>query len=95
MEKIFNNNTIRFEAKFYDFDDKLVDPSLVKMIFYDYKQNKMSEHVLAPANRVSVGSYFFDYTFEIAPKEIIYYEWYSEIDSKVSLYRDKIVFSFA
>ena len=41
MEKIFNNNTIRFEAKFYDFDDKLVDPSLVKMIFYDYKQNKM------------------------------------------------------
>lgn len=80
-------NTVRLEAQFYDWEDQPVDPTLVKLIIYDYNHIKLDEISIPPSNRLDVGSYYYDYVFSQAG--VFVYEWYAEIDGKPSLRRNR------
>lgn len=83
-------STIRFEVTFYNFENEIVDPSLVKIKIYDYKYNVLLDVI---GTKLTVGKYQHDYT--IPPKEQkLFYEWYGEIDGKPSLKRGEFMAKF-
>lgn len=84
-------NTIRLECIFRDFDDKKIDPNLVKLIIYNSKYE-----IVFQTNTVvkkDIGEYFFDYTTENKEQKL-FYEWYGEIDGKPSLSRGQFMTKF-
>lgn len=83
--------TIRFEVKFFDFDEEAIDPTDVKLTIYDSKYNKIHESSGVP--RGVVGEYFYDYVTE--EKEArLYYEWLAIIEGKPSLRRGTFMTRF-
>jgi hypothetical protein len=86
-------NTIRFECKFYDFNEQLVDPELVKIVIYNYKYEIVHDEILGINNKRTVGDYFHDYTTELKAQKY-YYEWYGEINGKPSLKRGEFMTKF-
>lgn len=90
-----SGNTIRIKATFYDFDNQLVNPQIVKFILYDSKYNKIDEYMLSDSNRVGVGVYFYDYITQVEQKcNKIYYEFYGEIGGKPSINRGEFLVKF-
>jgi hypothetical protein len=88
MENTYlTGNTVRLTATFKDNGGQLKDPNLIKVIFYNYRFEKIEEFVLGSANKVSIGQYFFDYT---TPRDEmkIYYEFYGEIAGNPAIQRN-------
>ena len=82
-------DTIRFRADFYDFDDTLIDPDVVKFKLYDSNYTIISEITLGSVNKISTGKYFYDYLSSVDDKDNIFIaEMYGEINSNVSIIRD-------
>lgn len=78
-------------AEFYDMNDTLTDPSIVKFILYDYNWKKISETVLNNTYRTGLGKY----AYTLIPTEptvgkYFNYEWYGEIGGLPSIERKKI-----
>lgn len=88
MSQVQSGNTIRLTAQFHDWDGNPIDPSIIKIKFYDRQFNLLEEHSLGSTNREDVGEYYYDYVSESL--DIIIYEWYSEIDGLPSLKRDRL-----
>lgn len=86
-------NTVRFECDFYDFNDSLVEPQLIKIVIYNNKYQSIFDEVLGVNNRKEVGKYFYDYITE-KKEQKLYYEWYAEIDGKPSLKRGEFITRF-
>lgn len=86
----FTGNTVRLKATFKDFDGILIDPTIIKVIIYDYKYQKISEYVPI---KTGVGTYILNYTTPQEEQRIIY-EWYSEIQGSPSLKRGSFKISF-
>jgi hypothetical protein len=70
--KVQAGNTVRLLCKFYDTNGDLVNPSLVKIIFYDYMYKKEFEQTLDAKYRIDTGTYFFDFRTEYEEKRYIY-----------------------
>jgi hypothetical protein len=81
-------NTVRLTAQFSDWDGNPVDPALIKVKFYDTRFKLLEEHSVGAANKLDVGSYYFDYVPQVP--DTIYYEWYAEIDGLPSLKRESL-----
>lgn len=73
--------------KFYDWENQLADPTIVKLIIYDRNYAKLNEISIPPSSRLDVGSYYYDYVLE--QTGIFVYEWYAELDGKPSLQRNR------
>lgn len=82
-------NTIILNAEFYNENDILIDPSIVKVIIYNQSYEKIHELSDIAINKIGIGKYSCNYRTENVP-QYIYYEWYAEIDGNPSLIRDKI-----
>lgn len=81
-------NAIRFSSKFFDWENRAVDPVLVKFILYDARYNKLHEQSIGQENRTDVGCYFYDF---VPPNTgTFYYEFYGEINGLPSLKRTAI-----
>lgn len=87
MNQYNSGSTIRLKATFKDFDGVLVNPALVKVIFYDNKYNVESEHVLTDADRDNTGAYNYDFVTPKVVSKQAWYEWYAEIDGKPACLR--------
>ncbi|MDM5333446.1 hypothetical protein QUF56_09425 [Ureibacillus composti] len=83
-------NTVRLTAEFKDWEGVSIDPETVKLIIYDYRYTKLSEFEVPTANRINVGTYFYDHVFETG---LFIYEWLATIDGKPSLVRKQISIS--
>ena len=83
-------NTIRLECIFRDFEGVKVDPSIIKIIIYDNRNQKIFE---GTGIKRSVGEYYYDYTTE-SKQDKITYEWYGEIDGKPSVRRGQFMTKF-
>lgn len=94
MKYYQSGNTVRLIAKFKDYDGVLIDPDLVRVIFYDSKYKETGSVTLSNLNRLSLGEYYYDYTIPMSLNGFSYYEWYSEINGKVSIKRDSISSKF-
>lgn len=84
-------NTVRFECKFYDFDNNKVNPDVAKLIVYNYKYEIIHEKLVDGG--VNLGEYSFDYVTENKAQRL-YYEWYGEINGKPSLKRGEFATRF-
>lgn len=80
-------NTVRFTCKFYGVNGMPTNPTTVRLTLYDYHYNQISVFDITEANRLDVGSYFYDYTTASEEKKYIF-EWYGLIDGLPSIRRD-------
>lgn len=80
-------NTIRLKCIFEDFDGIRVNPSTVKIIFYDNKYQKLQESLLNSEYRIGIGEYVYNYIASSDSEQRIVYEWYGEINGLPSLRR--------
>jgi hypothetical protein len=85
-EAIQAGNTVRLSCHFYDVDGVLTNPTLVKVIIYDYRYNKMEEFTLDSSYQISTGVYFYDFQTSIEERRYIY-EWYGTIGGLPSIKR--------
>lgn len=90
MKEFTAGTTVRLKCTFKDFNDEKVDPAIVKLIIYNEKYEKESEH---QPQKKDVGEYFFDYVTDTNPR-VINYEWYGEIDGLPSIQRDRFTTNF-
>lgn len=93
MKTYQSGNTVRLSCIFRGFNDEDIDPTLIKVKFYDYKHNLLEEISIGQENKDIDGSYFYDYVIPDGHKKIIY-EWYGEIDGLPSIKRDFILTEF-
>lgn len=83
-------STVRLECTFYNFENEIIDPSLVRVKVYDYKYNVILDEI---GTKITTGKYLYD--FVIPPKEQkLIYEWYGEIDGKPSIKRAEFIAKF-
>jgi hypothetical protein len=59
MVYYLSGNSIRIQATFKDMNGVLVEPTSSKLIVYDNAYKKLSEYT--PLNKLSSGTYFYDY----------------------------------
>lgn len=88
MENTYlTGNTVRLTATFKDNSGVLRDPNIIRVIFYNYRYEKIDEFSIGTANKISTGVYFFDYR---TPNEEmkIYYEFYGEIAGNPAIQRN-------
>lgn len=94
-DNVTSGSTVRLSASFYDFNEKLVDPDILKLIFYNYKYEIINEIALGTQNRLSVGKYYYDYKTENSlDKDHVIYEWNADIQGNISIKRDDFSISF-
>lgn len=86
-------NTVRLQCKFYDYEGNLINPSFVKIVFYDYQYNKTFEQTLDAKYRLATGIYFYDYRTEFVEKRYIY-EFYGLIGGLPSIKRSEFLTTF-
>lgn len=90
---ILSGETIRLTVQFNDFSGSPYDPEFVKLTIYDNRYTILEQHTLNLNNRLSMGSYYFDYTTPNDPTTFIY-EFKGELVDNVSIARDKITTVF-
>ncbi len=88
-----SGNTIRLSCVFRDFDNQITDPTLVRIIFYDYKYKIIEETSLSQQNKNLDGSYFYDYIIPEGHQKI-FYEWYGEINGTPTIKREFFIVDF-
>lgn len=86
-------NTVRLECKFYDFENELVNPEIIKIIIYNSKYEVILNEFLNTNNSKGVGEYFYDYVTE-KKEQKLYYEWFAEINGKPSIMRSQFITRF-
>jgi hypothetical protein len=91
--KVQAGNTVRLYCKFYDYEGNLINPSFVKITFYDHEYKKTLEQVLDARYRADVGIYFYDFRTEFEEKRYIY-EFYGTIAGLPSIKRDDFITVF-
>lgn len=88
-------STVKLSATFYNYDNQLVNPDFVKLIFYNHKFEIEQEIVIDSNNRISIGKYEYDYTTDFTTgNDRITFEWNADIGGKISIIRDEIHTSF-
>lgn len=93
MNNYQTGNTIRLEGSFFDFDNALIDPDVVKLIIYDFRYKVLETILMLPENKVGIGKYTYDYVTN-DNEQLHYYEWYGEINGKPNLKRGKFTTKF-
>lgn len=94
MDNIYlTGNTVRLKAVFRGDDGELKDPEMVRVIFYNYRYEKIEEFSLGDSHRVGVGEYVYDYVNSDEEKRI-YYEFNGEIAGNPAIQRDGFVTKF-
>lgn len=88
-----HGNTVRLDCFFYDFNGKPLAPDLVKLIIYNSNYEILLEEIMNTNNKKGEGEYFYDYITE-DKRQVIYYEWYGEINGKPSLKRGSFATTF-
>jgi hypothetical protein len=83
-----DGNTVRLTCKFSDWDGAIANPSIVKLIIYNSRYQKINEFSLGPGNKTPDGAFYFDW-IPVDTGEFIY-EWYAELDGTPSLTRERI-----
>jgi len=91
MAKYQTGNTIYLEAMFFNRNNQLYNPDLVKIIFYDINQEEIKEVTLDESYKLSTGIYQYKYKVN---NEDEFYEWYVEFDGEPDLKRKRISSSF-
>lgn len=88
-----SGNTVRLTCEFYDFDNEIKDPNIIKIKLYDNKFNVTDE--ILNIQRVDTGRYYYDYITDVdSANKKHYYEWYAEIDGVPSLKRSSFMTRF-
>lgn len=85
--------TVRLTCKFYDPNGFLTTPTSVKLTFYDYRYQIISEINLNATNTLEEGVYFYDYTTDAEEMKYIF-EWHGMIDGFPSIKRDSFTTLF-
>jgi hypothetical protein len=80
-------NTIRLQCTFEDFDGNKINPTNVRIVFYDVKYNKLQESILSTGNRISTGVYVYNFRTSSEEEKRYVYEWYGEVNGLPSLKR--------
>lgn len=93
MNQYQTGNTITLEAEFRDKANALIDPTIVKVIFYNADHKKLNEVVIPPEGRISLGKYFYNYVAPYGLSSVVY-EWYGEIAGFPSIGRSAISLNF-
>ena len=88
-----HGNTVKIDCIFHDFNGEKVDPDLVKIIIYNSRYEILDEIIINAENKKAVGEYFYDYVTE-NKRQLLYYEWYGEINGKPTLKRGKFTTVF-
>lgn len=93
MSYFKQGETVKLLVDFYDFGNQLIDPQVIKIIFYDREYKKINEFILGAGNRDSLGKYFYNYTI---PNDhfTIYYEFNGEYNGLINLNRGKLQIKF-
>lgn len=86
-------NTIRLTCKFYDPNGYITTPTVVRLTFYDYRFQKITDVNLSDADILTEGTYYYDYATETHEKKY-YVEWYGLIDGLPSIKRDTFSTTF-
>lgn len=87
-----SGNTIFIEAEFYDINNNLCDPDIVKINFYDEHLIKTLEAI---PTKLTIGKYRYSYkSAECTTNNSIVYEIYGEISGLPTLKRRKLTFNF-
>ncbi|MFS1518483.1 hypothetical protein V1503_18780 [Bacillus sp. SCS-151] len=81
-----SGNTVWLSCEFEE------DPQLVKLIIYNYKQEKIEE--ITSVEKIDVGMYRYPYKTIANKNETLHYEWYGETDGIVNLKRKSFCTSF-
>lgn len=79
--------TVRLQCIFEDFDGVKINPTIVRITFYDTKYNKLQEYNLNTGNSISTGIYIYNFITSSEEERRYVYEWYGEIDGLPSLKR--------
>lgn len=85
--------TVRFEARFYNFDGTPIDPDAIKVIIYNQKYEVITTIDINSNNKLGVGYYYYDYVTENKEQKI-YYEWNGMINQKPALKRGSFMTKF-
>jgi hypothetical protein len=80
-------NTVRLECIFKDMDGVKVNPTNVKIIFYDYRYVLIEEFLLGIENQGETGVYYYNYVTPKDDEKRIIYEWQGIINGFPSLKR--------
>jgi membrane-bound inhibitor of C-type lysozyme len=80
-------NTVRLQCIFEDFDGNKINPSNVKITFYDTKYNQLQQSILSTGNRIATGTYVYNFQTSKTEERRYVYEWYGEINGLPSLKR--------
>jgi hypothetical protein len=79
-------NTVRLQCEFEDFDGNKINPTNVKITFYDTKYNVLQETNLNIGN-IATGTYIYNFITSNEEERRYVYEWYGEINGLPSLKR--------
>lgn len=94
MENVYlTGNTVRLIGTFKDNSGNLKDPNLIKVIFYNYRYEKIDEYSVGIDNKLGTGEYFFDYKTPSQEMKI-YYEFYGEIAGNPAIQRSSFQTKF-
>jgi len=94
QKKYYAGDTVRIIFSFFDYGNELVDPTIVKVLFYNSKFVKIGEAVMGADNKISTGNYYYDYTSSSSYRDTLYYETYGEVNGFPSISRASMEFVF-
>lgn len=86
-------NTIRLKAIFKDNIGNPKDPDMVKIIFYNYRYEKIDEFSLGQSHKIGIGEYVYDYVSSDNETRI-YYEFNGEIAGNPAIQRSGFMTKF-
>lgn len=86
VENVYQyGNTVTLKCKFHDLEGKPINPQFVKIIFYNYRFEKINE-VSVNSDPIDVGLYVYDFITENKEQKL-YYEWYGELNGRPVIQR--------
>ena len=95
MNTYETGNTIRLRGTFNNNAGTPTDPDVPTVRVYDNFYTLLGEFILGTANRISTGTYQYDYTIPSGTiDKVYYYEFYGEYSGVPALNRGKFLAKF-